>query len=160
VNSWKIKIANLITNATDVDGDTLVLTNFSVSTNGITLVNSSGYLQYYNTNKVDDQFSYTVADGYGGMSTANVTIMFSNSVPLVGQLTGAFTSFSNNVANLTFYGIPNYTYVTQRSTNLTDWVDIQTNTAATNGVINVSDAFPDFGGIPPSAAYYRQKYNQ
>ena len=143
----------------DADGDSLTLVATGTSTNGITLGSAgANYLGYTNTNAVSDQFSYTVTDGYGGTNTGYVSILFTNSV--TGQITGEFTSFSNNVANLTFHGIANYSYITERSTNLNDWVDILTNTAATNGVINVNDAFSDLGGTPPSSAYYRLKYRQ
>ena len=116
----------------------------------------TNYLGYYNTNNVSDQFSYTVTDGFGGTNTGLVSIVVSNAV--VGQITGQFTSFTGGVANLTFHGIPNYSYITERSTNLTDWVDVMTNSAATNGVISVSDTFSDLGGVPPASAYYRLKW--
>ena len=155
-NAWRIFVSDLLTNATDADGDTLTLTIPNPSTNGITLTISNGLVRYCNTNPVGDQFNYTVTDGYGGTNTATISIIYSNS--LVGQITGQFTSFSNGVASLTFQGIPNYSYITERSTNLTGWVDIVTNTAATNGVIDVTDFFSDLGSNAPSSAYYRLKY--
>src|ERR1019366_528651 len=117
----------------------------------ITPVISGGLIQYYNTNNVNDQFSYTVTDGFGGTNSGLVSIVVNNAV--TGQITGQFTSFTGGVASMTFHGIPNYSYITERTTNLTDWVDIATNAAATNGVINVSDAFNDLGGVPPASAY-------
>lgn len=152
-----IAVTNLLAGATDVDGDSLTLVAMGTSTNGITLTTSgTNYLVYYNTNNVNDQFNYTVTDGFGGTNSGIVSIVVSNSA--AGQLSGQFTSFSNNVANLTFHAIPGYSYITERTTNLTDWVGIATNTAATNGVISVSDPFTDLGGIPPASAYYRLKY--
>ena len=99
--------------------------------------------------------SYTVTDGNGGTNSGLVSILVSNAV--TGQITGAITSFTGGVANLEFHGIPDYSYVTERSTNLTDWVDVSTNTASTNGVISVSDSFSDLFGVP-SSAYYRLKW--
>jgi hypothetical protein len=152
-----ILISNLLTNVTDADGDTITLVSTGVSTNGITLsLEGTNHLNYYNTNNVDDQFSYTVTDGFGGTNTGLVRITITNNA--VGQVTGQFTSFSNGVAHLVFYGIPNYTYMIQRSTNFTDWVDFQTNAAGTNGTLNVTDSFDDLGGVPPSSAYYRMRW--
>jgi hypothetical protein len=157
VYSLRITVSDLLTNVTDADGDAIALVSTGVSTNGIVVTTSgTNYLDYYNTNNVDDQFSYTVTDGNGGTNSGLVSIVVSNAV--TGQLTGQFTAFTNNAASLTFYGIPNYSYVTERSTNLTDWVDIATNLAATNGVINVTDYFSDLGSNAPSSAYYRLKY--
>jgi len=54
---------------------------------------------------------------------------------------------------LTAYGIPGYTYVTQRATNLSQvtWLNLATNTLATNAVIiSVTDSNP-----PSPSAYYR-----
>jgi hypothetical protein len=153
----RITISDLLTNVTDADSDTITLVAVGNSTNGV-IVSLSGtnLLNYYNTNNVNDQFSYTVTDGFGGTNTGLVSIVVSNAA--TGQITGQFTSFTGGVANLTFHGIPNYSYITERSTNLTDWVDVMTNSAATNGVISVSDAFGDLGGVPPASAYYRLKW--
>jgi autotransporter-associated beta strand protein len=157
IYSLRITISDLLTNVTDADGDTITLVGVGTSTNGV-IVSLSGtnLLNYYNTNNVNDQFSYTVTDGFGGTNTGLVSIVVSNAA--TGQITGQFTSFTGGVANLTFHGIPNYSYITERSTNLTDWVDVMTNSAATNGVISVSDAFGDLGGVPPASAYYRLKW--
>lgn len=156
VHSLRTSISNLLVNVTDADGDTISLVSLGTSTNGITPTITSGLLEYYNTSGLNDQFSYTITDGFGGTNTGYVSIVVSNS--LTGPITGQFTSFTGGMANLEFFGIASYSYVAERSTNLTDWVDVSTNTAATNGVINVIDSFGDLGGIPPSSAYYRLKY--
>ena len=159
VYGLRITVSDLLTNVTDADSDTITLVGTGTSTNGV-IVTTAGtnYLNYYNTNNVNDQFRYTVTDGFGGTNSGLVSIVVSNAS--VGQITGQFSSFTGGVANLVFHGIPNYSYITERSTNLglNVWVDISTNTAAaTNGVINVSDAFGDLGGVPGSA-YYRLKW--
>lgn len=68
-----------------------------------------------------------------------------------GQMTGALTSFRGNQASLTFHAIATYSYVTERSTNMTDWVPVSTNTASSNGTINVIDTFQDLGGATRGA---------
>jgi len=157
IASLRILISDLLTNVTDADGDAITMAGIGTSTNSITVATAgTNYLNYYNTNNVNDQFSYTVTDGYGGTNSGLVSIVVSNAS--VGQITGQLTSFTGGVANLAFHGIPNYGYIAERSTNLTDWVDVVTNSAATNGVINVSDTFDDLGGVPPASAYYRLKW--
>jgi autotransporter-associated beta strand protein len=158
IYALRITISDLLTNVTDADSDTITLVGTGTSTNGV-IVSLSGtnLLNYYNMNNVNDQFSYTVTDGFGGTNTGLVSIVVSNAI--VGPTGGAITSFTAGVANLTFHGIPNYSYIAERSTNLSlnVWVDIATNTAATNGVISVTDSFGDLGGAPASA-YYRLKW--
>lgn len=65
-----------------------------------------------------------------------------------------------NPTTLRACGIPGYNYIAERATNLSPaiWVDVSTNTAATNGVINVNDNFNDLGGNAPSSAFYRLKW--
>jgi hypothetical protein len=162
--SWEITISDLLTNLTDVDTDSLTLVSVSASTNGITLDTNSwpGSVAYYNASQVDDQFSYTVTDGFGGTNTGTITLTYANVV----QLTGA-----NSISGITLgrtnlikaQGMPSYNYILERATNLTPavWSEVSTNAAATtNGVINAIDDFNDLGGVPPASAYYRLKWQQ
>ena len=77
-------------------------------------------------------------------------------VPPPGS-TNATARLSATNCVLTYQGIPEYQYVTQRSTNLTSgaWRSISTNTAPVGGQVNVSDGFMDLQGALPSAAFYR-----
>jgi len=164
----EISLTSLATNWSDGDGDTVKLTviNFT-TTNGISLfpinlhtnldgsyVLTSAYLGYTSSATGVDQVSYTVSDGFGGTATGYINLT------IVSSVTGTNSIASITVGNpntLTAYGVPGFSYVTQRSTNLSVnvWTDIATNTAATNGLINVSDAFSDLGGNPPTSAFYR-----
>ena len=58
---------------------------------------------------------------------------------------------------LTYLGIPEYEYLTQRSTNLAagGWLSISTNTAPASGKIGVIDGFTDLQGASPGSAFYR-----
>jgi autotransporter-associated beta strand protein len=155
--TWKIAISDLLTNATDLDGDTLALVGAGPSTNLVTMTtNNFGgpvmYCLYYNTNQVDDQFTYTVADGYGGTNSAVITLTYASTNAIVGNSSIAITG-TTSVKVVTAYGIPGYTYVTQRATNLNQlvWENLATNTLATNAVsFSVTDSNP-----PSSTAYYR-----
>jgi hypothetical protein len=149
---WKINVTDLLTNATDMDGDTLALNNVAVSTNGVMLDVSSGYVGYYNTNLADDQFIYTVTDGFGGTSSAVITLTTSTGNGLTGQINN-FT-VTGGVATLTFAGIPSHYYNVQVSSNLASWNTIWTTNAPLNGEFQFIDI-----NAPQPDAYYRLMWN-
>jgi autotransporter-associated beta strand protein len=152
VNMLRITISQLLTNATDIDGDTISLNSVGTSTNGVTLIDSSGYLLYQNTNNVNDQFNYTVTDGYGGTNTGLVNIILStNSV--FGQTSSGISTI-NGAPTISFAGIPGYSYSVECSTNLTDWNVVWTTNAPGNGVFQFTDP-----SAPQPTAYYRLQYN-
>ena len=151
VNTFKVLVSDLLTNASDVDGDTLSLVSVGATTNSATIMIGGGYVMYYNTNAVADQFSYTVTDGYGGTNTATVSIAI-DSTPLFGQ--SQVGSVVGGTATLNFAGIPGYSYSVNRSTNLTDWVILWTTNAPASGVFQYID-----NPAPMPSAYYRLQYN-
>ena len=73
-DTLSIPISDLLNAASDVDGDSLSLASVGTSIRGITPVNDGIYLQYNNPNNVQDQFTFTVSDGFGGATTATVNI--------------------------------------------------------------------------------------
>jgi arylsulfatase A-like enzyme len=73
-NRVSIAISSLLANVTDVDGDSISLVSVSDTTNGITLLNSLGTLQYDNPDNVNDQFTYTVSDGQGATNSGLVNL--------------------------------------------------------------------------------------
>jgi hypothetical protein len=149
-----MKLTDLATNASDVDGDSLSVTTFGTSTNGVIPIISSGYVLYRNTSLVNDQFTYIVSDGNGGSATA--TISLSAQSFATGQ-SGA-VSVGSGSATVSFAGIPGQSYTIQRSTNLLSWAGILTTNAPSAGVFSFTDTFSDLGGVPGSA-YYRLQYN-
>lgn len=157
--SLLVAVSDVMTNWTDVDGDTMTLTRFNLTTtNGVNLVTNSSWILYTNSSNVNDQFSYSLSDGQGGTSIGYVNIVVTNSVTGTNSIVSIAGS---NPVTLKAYGIPGYCYVAERATNLSPavWVDITTNTAATNGIISVSDSFSDLGGNPPTSSYYRLKWH-
>ncbi len=168
-----IPLFNLSTNWNDVDGDTVELTSVNMqSTNGVNLValnwianadgsiattNANAYIGYTNSPNVNDQITYAIADGYGGTNIGCINVVIQTSVTGTNSITGITTGNTNVVSA---YGIPGYNYILERSTNLSPavWIDISTNTAATNGVINAADTFWDLGGVPPPSAFYQLKW--
>jgi hypothetical protein len=171
-----IKLSDIATNWNDVDGDLVELTSVTMqSTNGINLfplnwstnldgsivtTNGYAYIGYTNSPNVADQISYNISDGQGGTNLGYISIVIQGSVTGTNSITGH--DFSSPYSNtVTAYGIPYFYYTLERSTNLTSpvWVDVSTNQAAANGVINAVDTFWDLGGVKPSpSAFYQLKW--
>jgi hypothetical protein len=155
LNSFKIfKSDFLATACTDADGDTLVITATGISTNGVSLLSNPVFLGYINANNVNDQFTYTVSDGFGGIATGTIRINFT---PFVTGQNGTINA-SNGLAHVAFHGIPGFLYDIQRSTNMVDWTTIQTTNTPSGGRFQFDDNFNDLGSAPASA-YYRLKWN-
>jgi phospholipase C len=168
--STLIRISDLLTNVTDPDGDVVTLAGIGAdgfnlaSTNGATLFNNGTFILYTNsvTPNVNDRFQYTVTDGFGGTNAGMVYLILANNV--VGQTSPQLSLTATNLA-ATFFGIPSFRYVVDRSTNLSvgiGWVPISTNNAPTNGIFQVPDNFQDLGfPVPPlpSSVFYRLRYN-
>jgi len=154
LNQIKMAVTNLLSNVTDVDGDTLTLASVSATTNTATLIVSGGWVMYYNTNAVADEFTYTVSDGFGGTNSATVNITV-DSTPLFGQVTLPAVDTTSGTATLNFAGIPTYSYSVMRSTNLTAWAAIWETNAPGSGVFQFIDLT-----APQPSAYYQLRYNQ
>ena len=171
-----IKLSDIATNWCDVDDDSMKLAGVTMqSTNGINLFalnwstnldgsivtsNAYAFIGYTNSPNVNDQISYSISDGQGGTNLGYISIVIQGSVTGTNSITGH--DFSSPYSNtVTAYGIPYFYYTLERSTNLTSpvWVDVSTNQAATNGVINAVDTFWDLGGVKPSpSAFYQLKW--
>lgn len=150
--SWKVAVSDLLTNISDADGDTLSLIAVGNSTNGVTLDTNSfpGYVAYYNSNIVTDQFTCFVADGYGGTNSATITLNAVSPASSTGQV--ATLTVTGGVASMTFLGITGFTYNVQRATNdvTGPWFTIWTTNAPTGGAFQ----FDDPSATSP-CAYYR-----
>jgi Pro-kumamolisin, activation domain/Domain of unknown function (DUF5011)/Immunoglobulin I-set domain/Cadherin-like domain len=136
-----ISVANLATNWSDADGDTISLAAIGASTNGVTVTNNAGTLIYFNTNNVNDQFFCTITDGFGGtnIQTVNIAVVLTNLVP---NITGVAGSPGSGVT-LNLSGAPGSTYVLEATTNLVlpnGWVPLTTNMPGTNGLWQFTDA--------------------
>ncbi len=173
--AFMIPLSNLATNWSDADGDTVELAGVNLpSTNGVNLIalnwttnldgsiattNPVAYIGYTNSPNVKDQISYSISDGQGGTNIGYVNIVIQSSVAGTNSITTY--NFTNPHSNtIAAYGIPGYFYILERATNLSSpvWVDLQTNQAATNGIINAADTFWDLVGSKPSPAFYQLKW--
>ena len=70
--------------------------------------------------------------------------------------TNATLRFDGARATITYSSVPEFQYITERSTNLNTgaWLPIGTNTVSPSGLFQFQDLFHDLSGIPP-AAFYR-----
>jgi len=155
VPNYKILIADLATNWSDADGDTVTLLKVNTSTNGASVTISGRYVYYSNTNQVDDQFSYMISDGQGGAGPGIVNLLRSsgnNDGNQTANITG-LTRNTDGSLTIGFAGIPGYTYWVEAATNLgqPEWTLISTNVAGTNGLWKYTDA--DAASFP--VRYYR-----
>jgi hypothetical protein len=136
-----IAVADLATNWSDVDGDTVSLAALSVSTNGVTVANNAGTLVYFNANNVADQFTCIISDGWGGTNFQAVNIAIAqpaNSTPNITSITGN----PDGTFHLDLVGAPGYTYVLETTTNLISpesWLPISTNSFGTNSAWQFDD---------------------
>ena len=66
----------VLTNDTDVDGDTLTVTAITQPTNGDAAINGNGTVTYTPLANFHgtDSFTYTISDGHGGTDTATVSL--------------------------------------------------------------------------------------
>jgi len=152
----KIALADVATNWSDADGETVSLAGVNlVTTNGVNLTTNSNYIFYTNSPNVNDLVSYSIADSLGATNVGIINIAIVASV--TGQLTGSIT-VSGGSATVGFAGRPGYGYGVERSTNLVDWVTVWNTNAPAGGLFNYTDTFGDLGGAPPSA-YYRLSWS-
>jgi hypothetical protein len=151
----KIALSDVAAKWSDADGDAVALAGINlVTTNFVNLTTNGTFIFYTNSPNVNDQLNYSIRDSEGDANSGLVNIVVNPFV--TGQQSGAFI-VSGNSANVTFYAIPGFVYVTQRATNLVSaaWVNISTNTVSANGLLSVTDNFGDLGGNIPASAYYR-----
>jgi subtilase family serine protease len=153
-----IAVADLATNWTDVDGDSIWLAGLSISTNGVTLTYNAGTLVYFNPNNVADQFSCIISDGFGGTNTQTVSMAIVAPASSPPNFTGvAVNPDGSFTLNLT--GTPSDTYVLEATLGVIppgDWQPIATNTLDISGIWQ----FTDTQAASLSQRFYRLKLAQ
>ena len=154
----KVKVATLLANDTDPDGDALSITAVSSQSAGGATVTLDGEWVYYTPPPgftSADSFTYTVSDSRGGTATGTVTV----NVKLDSGVTrniAAIQNLGNGTFRITFNGIPGRTYTIQYTEKLnppdTVWITLGRATADGVGVF----IFNDRAG--PAARFYRSAY--
>ena len=150
---FNIPIASFLADHTaDPDGDvralvSLTSTNALVSTNAtdITISSINGLAECISYVVRDLRSSYRAGDSVR-MATNYINIVRTNAV-------GAVSIENLGATNMTlsFYGIPDYSYVIQRSPDMSAWADVVTNSAAGNGLVQYTET------PPYTPAFYRMR---
>ena len=149
--SVKVRLATLLANDSDADGDTLTPTVNSTSANGATITVNGGWVFYTPATGFTnaDSFTYTITDGRGGSATGTVTVAIQvNDAPsqnlTIADLGGGSFLINGN-------GIVGYTYRLQYSdsTSPFDWQDLASVTADSTGKFTYTDTSGS------SARFYR-----
>ena len=99
--------AGVLSNDTDLDGDTLIVTSFTQPANGSVTIGSNGSLQYTpdaNFNGTDT-LTYTISDGNGGSDTATVTINVTESNDTPDAVNDTYTTNEDTVLNIAPVGV-------------------------------------------------------
>ena len=150
-----INIAGLLTAASDSSPHAVIsLAGTGVSTNGVTLGNSSGFLLYQNPNNVPDQFTYTVTDGFLGTNSGLVNVVIStNSV--FGTAGPVIAATNTGPTTITYSGIAGLNYSVNRATDLEGtWTTIWTTNMPAGGTFQFTDNNP-----PQPYAFYILVWN-
>ena len=150
--------AKILALASDPDGDAMSLTRvFGPSAHG-------------GTATLAGNVNYTPPAGYAGTDTFDVeitdargaTVRGTVTVTLAAVATGEGAKGQNQTyfnmhggqADMVFRGIPGRSYTIQRSTDLTNWIDLVDVTAGADGKISYTDPAP-----PMPQGFYRTKSN-
>ncbi|HQL79106.1 MAG TPA: immunoglobulin domain-containing protein [Verrucomicrobiota bacterium] len=142
--SLKIPLKTLFPNPDPLDGETVVLASQDGGKQGAGVSNTVTTLFYYPTNHNHDTLEYTVSDGRGGVRGRKIDIYVTN---WVGSVT--ITNGDGLSQTVSFFGVPGYEYIIQRSPDLADWSDITTQVCAPNGRYQFTEK------PPYSPAFYR-----
>ena len=153
----QISLASLIAAATDPDGDPVSLTGINLTTtNGVVLATNATFITYSNSANVADSFTFTIADGFGGVATG--TAIIAPGPPTPPAQFNAAPSVNGSSITLHVSGGADSTYYLERSTSLPAWITIATNVMPGNGFFDYVDDFHDLPG-PPSSAFYRVRWS-
>jgi Cadherin-like domain len=148
----EVALVKLLTRAADADGGTLSITGASSnSAQGASIYFQSGSVGYdppLNYTGLDT-FTVTISDGQGGSVPGTVTVNVTSDSG-ASQNQAQLTLLPGGNVALLFQGIPGQGYNIQRSTDLQNWSDLSTVTAAPDGTLPYTDTAP-----PPGAAFYR-----
>jgi hypothetical protein len=134
-----ILISELLTNATDADGNVITLASVNnVSDEGGRITTNATKLIYAPPSNLvgnEDAFGVLYSDGHGGEAVGFVTLEF---LP-PNQIQIDASQISTNGVQLTLGGTPGQVYQIQVSTDLVNWVLLETVTATPTGIMSVVD---------------------
>lgn len=144
--------AKILLRASDADGQAVTITDVApFSEQGVALTRSGGVITYAAPAAFvgTDAFQVTLSDGVSS-TQGTITMVVAGDPGLNPNNAPQVTVIEGGAVSLTFNGIPGRTYGIQRSTDLSNWTQIATPTAAVNGGVSITDNAP-----PQPAAFYR-----
>lgn len=149
-SALKLLVASLLTNASDSAAGTISLVSVGNSANGVAVSTDATRVSYSGLLTNNDSFTYTVSSSTCG-ETATGTVFLTALGNLTGQYSTNIVTVAGTNLTVTFFGISNYTYQVQRSTNLISWVTLLTTNPVASGPFKIQDTI----GVAPSSAFYR-----
>jgi hypothetical protein len=135
-----IPFSQVLSNVTDVDGNTLSIGGYSGQSTAGGVITASAIAFTYTPpagTLVTDQFTYVVEDGLGGQATGMITIHF-----VISAKPHIDASNINNAGGGAIYtegGTPDGVYQVQVSADLINWTLLETVTASSTGIIEILD---------------------
>ena len=131
----------------DMDGDTVVLERFTEPVKHGVVTTNATRLFYTPVSHENDNFHFYVTDGRGGKGDAHFYVWVTN---YVQNLEIVEINGSNSVS---FYGVPGYEYIIQRSPDLKNgpWSDIATQACSSSGLYQYMEE------PPGSPVFYRAR---
>jgi hypothetical protein len=137
----KVRIATLLTNDSDADGDTLSINVDSTSANSATITVNGGWVFYTPPSGFTnaDSFTYTITDPRGGSAIGTVAVAIDTNDAPSQNLT--ITALSGGSVLISGNGIPGYTYRLQytETTDPFDWQELSAVTADGIGQFEYTD---------------------
>ena len=138
-------IINVLANDTDIDGDVLTVQSVTQPTSGVVTINTNQTLTYKPNTGFSgvETFTYTISDGHGGTSTADVTVTVT---PISKPPTGTPGKVTGGGAQLN--KDTNFGFNVQSSDGITFKGELEYQDRATN--INLHSVDMKFLSVDPS----------
>jgi uncharacterized repeat protein (TIGR01451 family) len=153
----RIAKSDLLTCASDAEGDPLVIAWAGGSTNGTAITTNANFVLFGPSNNLSESFLYAASDGTVAI-TNWINVVVTNATSSVNSI----SSSNGESLTLRFAGVPGYVYVVERATSVSGpWTaldgtsgtpDSRTNAPA-DGLWSFTDA------SPPSPSFYRTRQN-
>ncbi len=140
-SSMKVDQQKITGNDSDIDGDTLnIIAVGSPTEHGATVIFGEGIILYTPPANFNgsDSFTYTISDGQGGIATGTVLVKVRPAQTGSAQPSSS-TLLPNGNRLLKFYGVPEFTYAIQASTDSVNWTNLGTSITAPNGIYEFED---------------------
>lgn len=148
----RLRVAQLVAAASDLNGDTLTLVSVSAnSTHGATVLQNGNYVLYSlpPDGNVADDFSYTVTDGIQSVSGLVRIALQPDPSGMTANIVSSGLDAQNR-PTMVFVGVPGYSYRVQRTQDMSGvplWTPLDLIPAPATGVFQYTDTAPPSGSL-------------